>query len=469
MSRPFIPRNAQQKAFEFMLDVPRCNIWMDPGMGKTAATLLMLETLRMAGSKFLPALVIAPRRVARGVWPDETKEWTDFEELSVVDLTVREARRREKRIQQDALIYSINYENIPWLIEHYRKRPWPFGVVIADESTKLKNFRLRRGTKRAAALAKIAKYTGRWVNLTGTPSPNGLQDLWGQNWFVDKGQRLGTSYTDFKARFFIENKYAHTLEPRPFAEAQIMELIDDVTISLDAADYMDLPDTIVNDIPIKLPPRARELYDEFEKEMIASLDEDTLDAETAADASSKCVQLASGAFYSNEKNTEWAIVHGEKLEALRSLHSEIGEPLLVCYHFRHDMFRLLEAFPEARLLDTKQDEDDWNAGKIDMLLVHPSSAGHGLNLQHGGHHIAFFTNWWNLEDYLQVLERLGAVRQFQSGYDRPVFVHHLIASDTVEEDVVERRYKKRSVQDSVRARAKKKHHSVVLESEDLWG
>lgn len=460
----FTPRKAQAKAIPFLIDTPRCNLWMDPGMGKTGSVLYALDALRMAGSNFFPALTIAPKRVARSVWSTEAAQWDDFSEIGVSVIAGRDPAGRKKAVRADALLYSINYENIPWLIDHLKEigRPWPFKTVIADESTRLKGFRLRRGTLRSAALAKISKNTGRWMNLTGTPTPNGLIDLWGQQWFVDKGHRLGRTFTAFKDRFFDENPFSGEIAPKLHSEKRIMQLIDDVTLSLDAADYMDLPDMFSNVVPVALPHRAMELYRRFEADMFAELDGAELDAQTAADASLKCLQIASGAFYTDDNNTEYAEVHSEKIDALRSLVGELnGEPIMVCYHFRHDRWRLLQAFPEARVLDTQQDEDDWNAGKIPMLLVHPASAGHGLNLQHGGHHIAFFTNWWALEDYLQVLERIGPTRQAQSGYNRPVFVHHLVAQGTVEEDVIERRETKKSVQQAVRERAGRKSRNIA--------
>ncbi|WP_299313757.1 DEAD/DEAH box helicase [uncultured Halomonas sp.] len=437
---------------------------MDPGMGKTGSVLYALDALRMAGSNFFPALVIAPKRVARSVWSAEAERWEDFSAIGVSVVAGKTIQYREQALNADALLYSINYENIPWLVDYYKApgRQWPFKTVIADESTRLKGFRLRRGTLRSAALAKVAKHTGRWMNLTGTPAPNGLLDLWGQQWFVDKGHRLGRTYSAFKERFFDENVFSGEITPKPHAEKRIMQLIDDVTLSLDAADYMDLPDMFSNVVPVRLPRPAMEMYKRFEQDLFAMLDDAELDANTAADASLKCLQIASGAFYTDDNNTEYAEVHSEKIDALRNLVGELNsEPVIVCYHFRHDRWRLMQAFPEARVLDTQQDEDDWNAGKIPMLLVHPASAGHGLNLQHGGRHMVFFTNWWALEDYMQVLERIGPTRQSQSGYDRPVFVHHLVAQGTVEEDVIERRETKKSVQQAVRERAGRKSRNVA--------
>lgn len=448
----YVPRSYGKEVTRFIIDTPRSNIWLDPGMGKTAIALQAFDFLYLAGSNKFPVIVIAPLRVARSVWSDECKKWENFSGLRVSQIIGTE-EQRIAGLKKDAEIYTINYENLPWLVERLAK-DWWFKSCVADESTNLKGFRLRHGAKRAGALSKAAKFTARWVNLTGTPAPQGLIDLWGQNWFVDGGKRLGKTFTAYKSRWFDDNKYSGSVTPKDFAEEQIMNLMRDVTFSLKADDAFDLDPIIENPIYVDLPMNAMLAYRELEQEMYAEFEDNpAIEAKTAADLSLKCLQMVAGAVYRPE-STDWDIVHNAKLDALRGLLTELaGNPLLVAYHFKTDVKRILEKIPQARLIKTKQDEDDWNEGKILCGLVHPASAGHGLSLQDGGHHLAFFSNWWNLEHYMQVIERIGPVRQLQSGYERRVFVHYILARDTIDDVVMERRRGKQSTQDLIRRRA----------------
>lgn len=442
----FEPRPWQPPAIAHVLDVPRCNLWADPGMGKTGIMLSALDVLQITGSRFLPALVLGPIRVVRRVWSDESMKFEEFTGLRVSNM-VGTAAERAAALKRKADIYTINYENIGWLVEQCGDA-WPFPTVIADESTKLKGFRLRAGTKRARALSLMVNRTGRWVNLTGTPSPNGLIDLWGQNWFVDGGKRLGRTITAFRDRWFTQNVYARTWTPKDNAMDEITALLADVTMSIKAPPGLE---PIHNVIPVDLPDAARKVYDELETELVAEVAGGAkLVASTAADLSMKCLQIASGAIYTADGFTE---VHDAKIDALRDLFDEMsGAPLMVAYHFRHDLARILKAFPKARQLKTPKDEDAWNAGKIPMLLVHPQSAGHGLNLQYGGNVLCFFSHGWGLEDYMQVIERIGPMRQMQAGLNRGTIVHHIIARDTVDEAVMARLESKGSVQDALRRR-----------------
>jgi len=424
-------------------------------MGKTSITLSAFDILWLASSSKFPVLVIAPLRVARSVWTDEVNKWDCFSNLRIVEIIGNNPEKRLKALRKDAEIYTINFENLPWLVESLSSR-WPFKSIVADESTRLKGFRLRHGAKRAAALAKAAKYTARWINLTGTPVPNGLIDLWGQQWFIDAGVRLGNSFGAFEERWFTKDVYAQTITPKAFAEEQIIDLISDVTLNLNAADHMDVKESVKVNIMVDLPAKAAKIYREMEKNMCAQIEgAPMLEAKTAADLSIKSLQIASGSCYRTESR-DWDTIHDAKIEALRELLSELsGNPLLVAYHFKPDITRIMAAIPQARHIHTKQDEDDWNAGKILCGLVHPASAGHGLNLQHGGHHIAFFSHWWNLEHYMQVIDRIGPVRQLQSGYDRVVFIYHILARGTIDEDVMVRRETKRSTQSIIRDRVKR--------------
>jgi SNF2 family DNA or RNA helicase len=296
---------------------------------------------------------------------------------------------------------------------------------------------------RGRALAQIAHTkVHRWTNLTGTPSPNGLKDLWGQQWFVDGGQRLGRSYTAFESRWFRPMKGDrgyHAMEPLENAQEQIQQVLRDCTISLDPADWFDLEKPIVREVYVDLPSGARRLYQDMERRMFMEIDDSPIEALNAASRTIKCLQLANGAAYTDESGN-WKEVHDEKLKALEDIVEAAGMPVLVAYHFKSDLARLAKAFPRGRSLDQNpQTIRDWNAGKIPVLFAHPASAGHGLNLQDGGNILAVFGHWWNLEEYQQIIERIGPVRQLQAGHRRPMFIYHIVARGTVDEDVMMRR------------------------------
>lgn len=479
--RPFTPREYQTPAIDFLLDTPRCALWASMGLGKSVSTLTALHLLALTESQ--PTLVLAPRRVALSTWPNEAKKW---EHLSGLDISpvIGTAEERIAALKWDAPIYSMNFDNLPWLVEHLAGR-WPFATVVADEATRLKSFRgseqeskngnkfLRiTGGKRAGVLGRIAhKHVKRFWQLTGTPSPNGLLDLWGQMWFIDQGARLGRTFSAFQDRWFswerrpdAESAYEVDLIPKPHAEKEIHERLRDVCLSINAKDYFDLADPIVTNVYVDLPAKARAIYREMEKRMYAEIDGRSVEAVNGAAKSMKCLQLANGAAYvdpeadsdQHPKSREWKKVHDGKLEALESIVSEAaGMSVLVAYHFRSDLHRIRSAFPSARELDNNpRTEDEWNAGRIPLLLAHPASAGHGLNLQDGGNIIVYFGHWWNLEERQQILERIGPVRQLQSGHERPVFVYNIIARNTVDEQVIERVESKRSVQDVLMAAMK---------------
>lgn len=448
----FTARPYQHQIIEHILQHPRCNVWAGMGLGKTVSTLTALDALQLVQDG--PALVVAPLRVATSTWPQEAAKWDHLKHLRIVPITGSVDQRRAS-LRTPADIYTINYENLPWLREHLGNK-WPFTTVVADESTKLKGFRLRQGAQRARALAGVAHTKAqRFINLTGTPAPNGLVDLWGQCWFIDKGQRLGRSFDAFEQRWFRservgDNAFATQLRPLPFAQEQIEDRVRDVTLSLDARDHFDISEPIVNVIRVDLPKKAHALYRDMEREMFIQLSDIIgIEAVNAASKTTKCLQLASGAIYTDEKNSVFEVVHDAKLDALGDIIEEAaGAPVLVAYHFKHDLARLQRAFPHGRSLDANpRTISDWNAGKIPILFAHPASAGHGLNLQDGGNILAFFSHWWNLEEYQQIIERIGPTRQAQAGHDRPVFIHHIIAADTLDELVMARRESKRQVQD----------------------
>jgi SNF2 family DNA or RNA helicase len=437
------------------INTPRCAVFAGMGLGKTASTASAISTLSLVDDIF-PALIIAPLRVAQSTWPEEMRKWRQLSHLSVMPIIGSEAERRAA-LRMNSDIYSINYENLPWLQEFYGDR-WPFKTVVADESTKLKSFRLRQGGARAAALGKVAhSKVKRFIALTGTPAPNGLLDLWGQMWFVDAGQRLGRTMEAYKQRWFRAHPSGYGLEPLPHAQAEIEDKLRDVCLTVNAADWFDLKEPIVTPVYVDLPPKVQKLYKDMEKDLFMQFDDVEIEAFNAAAKSQKLLQIASGAVYldpdadsdDHKKAKEWREVHTAKLQALESILDEAnGMPVLLAYHFKSDLARLLKAFPQARVLDKNpQTIKDWNAGKIPLLLAHPASAGHGLNMQDGGNILVYFSHDWNLENRAQILERIGPTRQLQSGYNRNVFVYEIIARGTMDEIVIERVKTKASIQD----------------------
>lgn len=439
----------QELSIKHLLAHDRCALWAQMGMGKTVSTLTALD-IKNYSKDIYPALVLAPKRVARTTWPEEPSKWAHLSHIGVSDVT-GDLDRRIAQLKQPADIYTLNYEQIPWLVGLYGEK-WPFKTIIADEATRLKSHRLRQGGLRTKNLAAVAfGYTDTFWELTGTPSPNGIKDLWGQGWFLDKGERLGRTHDDFKQRWFQKSWDGYGMDPLPHAQGEIEAKLADICLSLRTEDWFDLEKPIETPVYIDLPPDARKLYRDMERDMFMRIEQEGVEAFNAAGRTNKCLQLANGAAYVGEEAKEWKVIHDEKLAALESIIEEAnGAPILVAYTFRSDLKRLLKHFPQGRELDSKpKTEHDWNAGKIPLLFAHPQSAGHGLNLQHGGNILVFFGHDWNLEYYEQIIERIGPMRQHQSGYNRNVFIYHIIARNTIEEDVIERRETKATVQQSL--------------------
>lgn len=426
------------------------------GMGKTVSTLTAVQSLKTLDDLDGPVLVLAPLRVAKTTWPEEIKKWDHLSDLTI---QVLHGPDKKKALHTPADIYVVNYEGIEWLVDDGY---WPFKMIVADESTKLKAFRLRKGSKRAKALASKAWQTDRWVNLTGTPAPNGLLDLWGQNWFVDRGAALGRSFSAFTQRWFRTGWNGWGYTPLEHAQKEIQNLLSSITLTVDPKEYFDLRDPILNRISVDLPPSAMSKYKTFEREMFASLASGDVTAVSAAALSMKCLQFANGGVYLDETDKEWEEVHTAKLEALDDIIEEAaGAPILIAYHFRSDLERLKKRYKSGVVLDNDPKTiKAWNRGGIPLLFAHPASAGHGLNLQDGGHTLVFFSLNWNLEEHQQIIERIGPVRQLQSGHDRAVFIHYLVAKGTVDELVLERLQGKREVQDILLEAMKKSQKST---------
>lgn len=509
MTRSFEPRPYQPLMWRHILRMPRSMLLVPMGMGKTSSVLMAVVILLFSGL-VRKVLILAPLRVARSTWPDEVGKWAEFSHLRIgfledwtpeeqaylraratyqkllkrdekcVNQATRDAKDTMRRLHPAATssrlrliraldIQTVNYDVLDQLMAILGDA-FPFDMVVADEVTRLKSYRSKQGGKRARTLAPVAHSRVKWwVGLTGTVAPNGLQDLWGQMWFIDKGHRLGLTFTAFMDRWFGFKRMKDAVNPGreayverivfPHAQKEIEGLMKDVCLTLDLKDWFDLKDPVVNTIYIDLPERARKHYREMEKEMFTQLGEHEIEAFGAAAKTIKCLQLASGAAYVEGSNEKWEVVHDEKLEALESIIEEAaGAPILVAYHFRSDLVRIQKRFPQARVLDAKPETiRDWNGGRIQLLLAHPASAGHGLNLADGGNILVFFSVWWALEEHLQIIERIGPVRQFQAGHDRPVFIHHIVARRTVDEDVMERIATKREVQDILLAALKRRN------------
>lgn len=450
--RQYTPRAFADLAMRHFREHPRCALWAKPGMGKTSLVLTHVDIAQRVWGESRPTLVLGPLRVAQSVWSDEAAKWQHLAGLDVVPITGTAAERKAA-LRRDAPVKTCNYENLQWLVQH--AKPWPFRRVVADESTKLKSFRLRQGGVRAQALAQVAhKHVKEWINLTGTPAPNGLADLWGQTWFLDEGQRLGRTYSGFEERYFAFKRrpgqqYGGERVALAHAEEHIHSALADICLTLDPKDWFDLREPVLNTIEVDLPAKARAQYRELEREMFLQLDDGEVEAFSAAALTIKCLQLANGALYLDE-GARWAPIHDEKLDALEELAEETGEPILVAYHFRSDLARLMQRFPDGADLATKAGMAAFKAGKARLGFGHPAGMGHGVDgLQEHCSTVAVFGHWWDLEQYDQFIERVGPMRQLQAGKDRPVFIHQIVARDTVDEVVVARRANKREVQDAL--------------------
>lgn len=393
-------------------------------------------------------MVIAPKKVAEGTWTREADKWDHTKMLRVSPVLGSQAKRI-KALNTPADLYIVNRENVVWLVDYYRNA-WPFDMVVVDESSSFKS----HSAKRFKALASVGDHIERLVELTGTPSPNGLDDLWAQIFLLDGGERLGKRYTWFRERYFQPDKrgadgMVYSYEAKPGSEEGILEKISDICISMRAEDYLQLPDITYHEIPVEMDPKARKAYTDLEREMVLQLpeDEDDISVTSAAALSNKLLQLANGAIYDEDRNVHE--IHNCKIEAFMELIESLqGKPALVFYNYQHDRTRILKALEKTGLrvreLKTPQDEDDWNARKIDILLTHPASSAYGLNLQQGGNHVIWFGLTWNYELYTQANKRLH-----RQGQTDKVIIHHLVCTGTRDEDVMQALQRKDDVQNWV--------------------
>ena len=420
------PHNYQQFATDFILEHPVSCLMLDMGLGKTIITLTALWQLTLDSFDVSRILVIAPKRVAADTWPKELSKWEHLKGLDA-SLVMGTQAEREAALRRQTFLYIINRENVSWLVENHR---WDFDMVVIDE---LSNFKSNQA-QRFKALKKVRPLVSRMVGLTGTPAPNSLLDLWPQMYLMDMGQRLGRFIGGFRERFFTPDKRSreiiYSYKPREGAEEAIYDLISDICISMKAVDYLDMPELIMNRVEVSMDSRAQKIYDDFQRDMVVNLHGEELDAVNAAVLSGKLLQMANGAVYG--ENHKVLRIHDRKLDALEDLvEAANGKPLLVAYWYEHDLQRIKARFKTARCIDTTKDIDDWNAGRIPLALIHPASAGHGLNLQDGGCTIVWFGLTWSLELYQQLNARL-----WRQGQKHTVVIHHIVTKGTHDEDVL---------------------------------
>lgn len=424
----FKPHDYQRYTIQFIIDHPEAAIFLGMGMGKTISTLTAINDLVRNRFETQKVLVIAPIRVARDTWPAELKKWDHLAGLTVSPI-IGTTKQRETATRRQADIYTIGRENIPWLVKHHGNR-WPYDMVIIDELSSFKNPQ----AKRFKALKKVRPKIRRIVGLTGTPAPNSLLDIWAPFRLIDNGQRLGKYITHYRDQYFTPGRRNGTVvynwNLRPGADQAIYDNIADITVSMRTTDYLQLPEATHQHITVQLPAKARKHIDTLKRDLVLDLDDDTIDAANAATLSLKLQQLAGGAIY-NEAGDDYITIHDEKIQALTELVDQAaGNTMLVCYWFKHERDRILDAIPTARVLDTQQDFEDWNAGKIPVSLIHPASAGHGLNLQSGGHIMVWYTTPWSLELYEQANARLH-----RQGQTEPVSIIHIDTADSIDQTV----------------------------------
>lgn len=422
------PHNYQQTATRFILDHHEAAILLGMGLGKSVITLTAIWQLLLDYFTVSRVLVVAPLRVARDTWPAEVAKWDHLQGLSVAVAVGTKADRLDA-LAKSAMVTVINRENIPWLVRQYGDS-WPFDMVVIDELSSFKNHRAKRFT----ALVKMRPHVKRWVGLTGTPASNGLMDIWAQFRLLDGGQRLGRFITRYRDKWFLPDKrngmQVFTYKPRAGAEEEIYDAIADMTLSMRTTDHLTLPDLTVTTTPVVLGAGERAVYEQLKADLVVDLDGQVVDAANAAALSGKLLQLASGAIYDEHGDT--VEVHGAKLDALEDIiEAANGQTVLVAYWYRHDRERIQRRFPQARELKTSADIEAWNRGDIPLGLIHPASAGHGLNLQSGGHLLVWFSLTWSLELYQQTNARL-----YRQGQAEPVTITHLTATGTLDQAVL---------------------------------
>jgi len=445
----YSPHNYQIYSTNFILNNPISAIFLECGLGKSVISLTAINDLMLDYFDVSRTLVIAPLRVANSTWPDEIKKWDHLKHLNY-SVVIGSEKERLDALGKPAHIYLINRENVDWLITKSGVS-WKFDMVVIDELSSFKSYQ----AKRFKSLLKVRPKIKRIVGLTGTPSSNGLMDLWAEFRLLDMGERLGRYITYYRQNFFVPDKRNQQMifsyKPKEGSEKMIYSLISDITISMKSKDFLKMPECVMNEVVVSLSDKEQKLYDSLKQDMVLSLEENEIDAINAAALSNKLLQMSNGAVYNDDK--ESLRIHDRKLDALEDLiEGANGKPVLVAYWFKHDLEKIKDRF-DVRKIKSAKDISDWNEGKIPVALIHPASAGHGLNLQAGGSTLIWFGLTWSLELYQQTNARL-----YRQGQDSTVVIHHILTKGTIDEDVMKALKAKEKIQDalidSVKARLK---------------
>jgi SNF2 family DNA or RNA helicase len=434
------PHEYQSYATEFILSHPISAVFLEMGLGKSVITLSAIFDLCLDSFLVCKVLVIAPLRVARDTWPAEINKWDHLKGLSY-SVVVGTEKERIDALKKQSTVYIINRENVDWLV-HKSGIPFHFDMVVIDELSSFKSY----GAKRFKSLLKVRPSVKRIVGLTGTPSSNGLMDLWAEFRILDLGQRLGRYISHYRNTYFKPDKrnaqIVFSYKPLPGAEEEIYNQISDITISMKSTDYLKMPEYVSNEVFVTLSEKEWKVYSDFKEDMVANLGDEEIDAVNAAVLSGKLLQMANGAVYDSENKAH--VIHDKKLDALEDLiEGANGKPVLVAYWYKHDLERIKDRFP-VRQIQSSKDIEDWNNSKIPIAVIHPASAGHGLNLQSGGSTLIWFGLTWSLELYQQTNARL-----YRQGQKNTVIVHHIITKDTIDEDVLLALTKKEKTQDAL--------------------
>lgn len=436
----YVAHNYQNYAKDFILAHKVSALFLDCGLGKTITTLTAINELMYDSFEISKVLIIAPLRVAQSTWKDEIEKW-DHLNLLRYSIAVGDEKERLKALKQNSDIYIINRENVDWLVTK-SGIDFNFNMLIIDELSSFKS----HTSKRFKSLLKIRPYFERVVGLTGTPSSNGLMDLWAEFRILDLGERLGRYITHYRNEYFLPDKrngaVIFSYKPQPNAEERIYRRLADMTISMKSTEYLKMPELILNELEINLDEEEQMKYKKFKKEMIMTIQEKEIDAINAASLSNKLIQLANGSIYDEDK--KFYEVHNKKLDKLEEIiESANGKPVLVAYWFKADKERIEKRF-KVREIKTADDIKQWNKGMIDLALIHPASAGHGLNLQSGGSTLVWFSLTWSLELYQQTNARL-----YRQGQKDTVVIHHLIIKNTIDEDIMKSLKRKDKTQESL--------------------
>lgn len=458
----YVPHPYQQFAAEKIIEIPNIALWLDMGLGKTVITLTAILDLLFNRFLVSKVLIVAPKKVAENTWQSEIRKWDHTNGILSVSTVLGSKTQRIKALNKPASIYIINRENIPWLVDYYRNA-WPYDMVVLDEASSFKNPQAKRFKMLKCVRSKIS----RMVELTGTPSPNGLIDLWSQIFLLDGGQRLGRTITSYRERWFTPDKRNRdtifSYKIRKGADVEIKSILSDICISMKAEDYIDLPEIICSDIKVKLDGDARKNYETIEKTMLLTVDQTTIEAVTAGALYGKLLQLCNGAMYT--ENRSYITLHDCKLGALVEIVEALnGEHAVIYYSFQHDVERIIKALSPLKLnvqkFVDKQQEIDWNAGKIDILLAHPASIAYGLNLQDGGRYCI----WYGVNSSLE-LTLQGNKRLHRQGQTMPVMVIRLLIEDSVEEEVIENLASKDTNEQALLASVKARIEKIKAQTE----